>query len=87
MGKRSSAGKTPPSNGVPSGPWISASQYRRSSSDTGPAVMPSGGLLVSARYSCRSRRWAVDCAMFEIAESPKELSSVLGEMGGFLSRS
>lgn len=50
----------PPSNGVPSGPWISASQYNMSSSETGPAVMPSGGLLVRARYSWRRRRWAVD---------------------------
>jgi len=30
---------------------------------TGPAVMPSGGLLVSARYSWRRRRCAVDWAM------------------------
>lgn len=63
MGKRSSAGKTPPSKGVPSGPWMRHSQCSRSSSETGPAVMPSGGLLVRARYSWRRRRWAVDWAM------------------------
>ena len=53
----------PPSKGVPSGPWISASQYSRSSSETGPAVMPSGGLLVRARYSWRRRRCAVEVAI------------------------
>lgn len=63
MGKRSSAGKTPPSKGVPSGPWMRHSQCSRSSSLTGPAVMPSGGLLVSARYSWSRRRCAVDWAM------------------------
>jgi hypothetical protein len=35
-----------------------------SSSETGPAVMPSGGLLVRARYSWTRRRWAVEDAMF-----------------------
>jgi hypothetical protein len=34
-----------------------------SSSETGPAVMPSGGLLVRARYSCSRRRCAVDDAI------------------------
>ncbi len=33
---------------------------------TGPAVMPSGGLLVSARYSWRRRRWAVDWAILDL---------------------
>ncbi len=41
----------PPSKGVPSGPWIRASQRKISSSETGPAVMPSGGLLVRFLYS------------------------------------
>lgn len=53
----------PPSNGVPSGPVIKHSQCNRSSSEIGPARIPSGGLLVRALYSWRSRRWAVDDAI------------------------
>lgn len=50
----------PPSNGVPAGPSISASQINMSSSVVGPAVMPSGGSLVRLRYSTRRRFWAWD---------------------------
>ena len=48
----------PPSKGVPSGPWIRASQRKMSSSLTGPAVMPSGGEEVRFLYSWKSRREA-----------------------------
>lgn len=55
MGNLSSAGNTPPSNGVPSGPWINASQMNMSSSVTGPAVMPSGGSEENDLYSLNRR--------------------------------
>jgi hypothetical protein len=45
----------PPSKGVPSGPWIRASQRNMSSSLTGPAVMPSGGSDARALYSLKRR--------------------------------
>ena len=45
----------PPSKGVPSGPWIRASQRNMSSSVTGPAVIPSGGSEESALYSLKRR--------------------------------
>lgn len=35
-----------------------------SSSETGPAVMPSGGFEVSARYSEKRRREATEVAIF-----------------------
>ena len=53
----------PPSKGVPSGPWISASQRKMSSSETGPAVMPSGGEEVRSLYSWKRRRDAIVDAM------------------------
>ena len=53
----------PPSKGVPSGPWMSASQRKMSSSETGPAVMPSGGLEVRFLYSRKRRREAVEEAI------------------------
>lgn len=53
----------PPSKGVPSGPWISASQRKMSSSETGPAVMPSGGEEVRSLYSWKRRRDAMEDAM------------------------
>lgn len=53
----------PPSKGVPSGPWISASQRKMSSSETGPAVMPSGGEEVRSLYSWKRRRDAIEDAM------------------------
>lgn len=53
----------PPSKGVPSGPWIRASQRKMSSSEMGPAVMPSGGLEVRFLYSWKRRREAMEDAM------------------------
>ena len=53
----------PPSKGVPSGPWMRASQRKMSSSETGPAVMPSGGLEVRFLYSRKRRREAVEEAI------------------------
>ena len=53
----------PPSKGVPSGPWIRASQRKMSSSETGPAVMPSGGEEVRSLYSWKRRRDAIVEAM------------------------
>jgi hypothetical protein len=54
----------PPSKGVPSGPWISASQAKRSSSLTGPAVIPSGGDVRRDLYSEKRRFDATLEAMF-----------------------
>ena len=53
----------PPSKGVPSGPWISASQAKRSSSSIGPAVMPSGGEVRRDLYSAKRRFDATLVAM------------------------
>jgi hypothetical protein len=50
----------PPSNGVPSGPWMRASQRNMSSSLTGPAVMPSGGSEERDLYSLKRRLDAED---------------------------
>ena len=54
----------PPSNGVPSGPCISASHTNMSSSVTGPAVMPSGGSEERPRYSLKRRLEAEEEAIF-----------------------
>ena len=45
----------PPAKGVSSGPQISASQVKRSSSERGPAVMPSGGEERRFLYSWKRR--------------------------------
>lgn len=62
----------PPSKGVPSGPWIRASQRKMSSSETGPAVIPSGGEEVRVLYSWKRRLEAMEDAI--VAE--------VGEEGG-----
>lgn len=64
----------PPSKGVPSGPWISASQRNRSSSFIGPAVMPSGGSLVRVRYSVKSRFEATVVDMLEVGDGAVGIS-------------
>jgi len=55
---------TPPSKGVPSGPWMKHSHSKKSSSDTGPAQIPSGQSLTSCLYSCKSRRVAVAAMIY-----------------------
>jgi hypothetical protein len=71
LGNLSSAGKTPPSYGVPSGPWIMASHRKRSSSLTGPAVMPSGGSVVRCLYSWNSRLEATEFMLVVVAGCEK----------------
>lgn len=66
----------PPSYGVPSGPSMSASHRKRSSSDTGPAVMPSGGSWVRVLYSENSR--------FEATEVVDMLEMVLWKRTGWI---
>lgn len=60
LGNVSSATRTPPSKGVPSGPWIKASHLKMSSSLIGPATMPSGESVESVRNSEKSRREATE---------------------------
>lgn len=68
----------PPSKGVPSGPWIRASQRKMSSSETGPAVMPSGGEEVRSLYSWKRRRDAIVDAMVDGWEGEKGVGVVGG---------
>lgn len=55
LGKLRVAGKTPPSKGVSSGPWIKHSHSKRLDSSIGPATIPSGDSLSRALYSLRRR--------------------------------
>lgn len=45
---------------MPSGPWMSASHTNMSSSERGPAVMPSGGSEERPLYSLKRRFEAED---------------------------
>jgi hypothetical protein len=71
----------PPSKGVPSGPWISASQAKRSSSLTGPAVIPSGGDVRRDLYSEKRRFDATPEAMFLLRIVQPGVESELGRRG------
>ena len=77
MRNLSSAQRTPPSKGVPSGPSIKASQLKMSSSLSGPATMPIGGSVERALHSEKRRREAraVPEAIFGI------VARVLGHRG------
>ena len=66
----------PPSKGVPSGPWMRASQRKMSSSEMGPAVMPSGGAEARFLYSEKRRRDATVDAIF------RNLGGDRGTVGG-----
>ena len=76
FGNFSSATNTPPSKGVPSGPCISASHVKMSSSVTGPAMMPSGGSVVRARNSEKSRREASAVAILQRRQAVRWRCSV-----------
>lgn len=69
----------PPSKGVPSGPWMSASHRNRSSSLSGPAVIPSGGSTLSDLYSEKRRLEATDEAISDVGVGCR---GVLGEVFG-----
>src|SRR5271167_900714 len=71
----------PPSKGVPSGPWISASQAKRSSSSMGPAVIPSGGDVRRDLYSAKRRFDATLEAMFLLRVVQPGMESELGGRG------
>jgi len=71
----------PPSKGVPSGPWISASQEKRSSSLMGPAVIPSGGDVRRDLYSEKRRFDATLEAMFVLRAVQPGVESELGGRG------
>jgi hypothetical protein len=73
LGNESSAQRTPPSKGVPSGPSISASQLNMSSSETGPATIPAGGSVERALNSENRRREASAGAAICVAVVEKEL--------------
>jgi hypothetical protein len=63
---------------VPSGPSISASQTKRSSSSTGPAVMPSGGSWVRCLYSWNRRLEATDVVILCVGCAKGGLGGVYG---------
>jgi hypothetical protein len=71
----------PPSKGVPSGPWISASQAKRSSSLTGPAVIPSGGDVRRDLYSEKRRFDATLEAIFLLRVVQPGVEGGLGRRG------
>ena len=71
----------PPSKGVPSGPWMSASQEKRSSSLMGPAVIPSGGDVRRDLYSAKRRFDATLEAMFLLRVVQPGVESELGGRG------
>lgn len=77
----------PPSKGVPSGPWMRASQRKMSSSETGPAVIPSGGEEVRSLYSWKRRRDAIVEAMVVVdfrGEWESDGCGGVGWGGGFV---